>query len=177
MSTHMRADAEEVSTTARRRAVAALVRAPRIPQRRRETTPETIKRAAVVLRRGMKQSEFRQIEAQLDAHDLTCLPVLAGQRRMAVSETPVCGFIITGGDMDPSNAERELIGDAVRDTIERDVPVLAMSEAVGMVLDAAGVQGAVAGGRAILLHKGVRVLESAKDVDDAIKFMAKSPAR
>ncbi len=125
----------------------------------------------------MKQTEFRQIEAQLDVHALTCLPVLAGQRRMTVAETPVCGFIVTGGDMDPSHAERDMIAEGVRDTLERKIPVLALSDAVSIVLEAAGVQGAVAEGRAVLIHDGVRVLETAKEVDDAIKLMAKSGPR
>jgi hypothetical protein len=136
------------------------------------------KRVAVVLRRGMKQSEFRHIEEQLDAHNLICLPVLAGQRRMTVTDTPVCGFIVTGGDMDPSHAERDLIAATVRETIDRDIPVVGMSDAVPLVLEAAGVQGAVAPGHSVLLHQeGVRVLESTRDIGDAVKLMAKAPAR
>lgn len=175
--TALRADAEQAPLSARRRAVASLVRAPSIPPRRKDSLQTETKRVAVVLRRGMKQSEFRHVEEQLDVHNLTCLPVLAGQRRMTVSDTPVCGFIVTGGDMDPTHAERDLIVSAVAETMERGVPVVALSEAVALVLEAAGVHGAVADGRAVLLHDGVRVLESAREIEDAVKLMAKSPAR
>ena len=129
MSTEARADAE-IPFTPRRTGISALVRAPSIPPRRKDSLMSETKRVAVVLRRGMKQTEFRNVEEQLDMHNLTCLPVLAGQRRMTVSDTPVCGFIVTGGDMDPSHAERDLIMGTVRETLDRDIPVVAMSEAV-----------------------------------------------
>lgn len=178
MSTAPRADAEQAPLSARRRAVASLVRAPSIPPRRKDSLMTETKRVAVVLRRGMKQSEFRQVEEHLGEFNLTCLPVLAGQRRMTVADTPVCGFIVTGGDMDPSHAERDLILGTVRETLDRDIPVMAMSEAVPLVLEAAGVRGAVAQGRSVLLHgEEVRVLESARGIGEAVKLMAKSAAR
>jgi hypothetical protein len=178
MSSTYRADEERSPISAQRRAVASLVRAPSIPPRRKDSIQTEIKRAAVVLRRGMKQTEFRHVEEQLDLYNLTCLPVLAGQRRMTVSDTPVCGFIVTGGDMDPSHAERDLIMTSVRETMDRGVPVLAMSEAVPLVLEAAGVEGAVAEGCAVLLQDaGVRVLEKGAAINDAIKLMAKGAAR
>lgn len=172
------ADLEQPPMSARRRAVASLVRAPSIPPRRKDSLMSETKRVAVVLRRGMKQSEFRHVEEQLDQYNLVCLPVLAGQRRMTVADTPVCGFIVTGGDMDPSHAERDLIATTVRETMERDIPVAAMSDAVPLVLEAAGVKGAVAEGRGVLLHQdSVRVLESARGIVEAVKLMAKSAAR
>ena len=178
MSTAPRADAEQVPLSARRHAVSALVRAPSIPPRRKDSLMTETKRVAVVLRRGMKQSEFRHVEEQLDLHNLTCLPVLAGQRRMTVSDTPVCGFIVTGGDMDPSHAERDLILATVRETLEREIPVVAMSDAVPLVLEAAGVKGAVAAGRGVLLQKDtVRVLETTRGIGEAVKIMSKLAAR
>jgi hypothetical protein len=172
------ADLEQPPFAARRRAVASLVRAPSIPPRRKDSLMTETKRVAVVLRRGMKQSEFRHVEEQLDEFNLTCLPVLAGQRRMTVSDTPVCGFIVTGGDMDPSHAERELIMSTVRETLERDIPVVAMSDAVPLVLEAAGVKGAVAAGRGVLLQRdNVRVLEFTRGIGEAVKLMSKSAAR
>ena len=178
MSTEARADAEQVPFSARRHAVSALARAPSIPPRRKDSLMTETKRVAVVLRRGMKQSEFRDEEEQLDMHNLTCLPVLAGQRRMTVSDTPVCGFIVTGGDMDPSHAERDLIMSTVRETLDRHIPVVAMTEAVPLVLEAAGVKGAVVKGRSVMLQQdNVRVLNSARELADAVKLMAKAPAR
>lgn len=178
MSSTSRADAESAPLSARRRAVASLARAPSIPPRRKDSIQTEIKRAAVVLRRGMKQTEFRHVEEQLDLYNLTCLPVLAGQRRMTVSDTPVCGFIVTGGDMDPSHAERDLIMSSVRETMDRGIAVLALSEAVPLVLEAAGVEGAVADGCSVLLQdENVRVLEKGSQIEDAIKLMAKSAAR
>jgi len=178
MTSATRADAVQLSISAHRRSAASLASVPKIPPRRRETAPGTQKRAAVVLRRGMKQSEFRHIEEQLDLHNLTSFAVLPGQRRMVMADTPVCGLIVTGGDMDPSHAERDLIVEAVQDTRARGMPVIAMSDAVGLVLEAAGVKGVVAEGRSVMLHgETVRVLESAKEVDEAIKLMAKLQPR
>jgi len=178
MSTAPRADAEQIPLSARRHAVSVLVRAPSIPPRRKDSLMTETKRVAVVLRRGMKQSEFRHVEEQLDLYNLTCLPVLAGQRRMTVADTPVCGFIVTGGDMDPSHAERDLILTTVRETLDRDIPVMAMTDAVALVLEAAGVQGAVAEGRSVLLHRNtVRVLDTSREIEDGVKLMAKSAAR
>lgn len=178
MSTAPRADSERAPLSARRHSVSALVRAPSIPPRRKDSLMTETKRVAVVLRRGMKQSEFREVEEHLDMHSLTCLPVLAGQRRMTVSDTPVCGFIVTGGDMDPSHAERDLIMATVRETLDRAIAVVAMSDAVPLVLEAAGVKGAVAEGRGVMLHQdSVRVLNSPRELADAVKLMAKSAAR
>ncbi len=178
MTTATRADAEQLPLSVRRRSAASLASVPKIPPRRRETAPGTQKRAAVVLRRGMKQNEFRRIEEQLDIHSLTSFAVLPGQRRMVMADTPVCGLIVTGGDMDPSHAERDLIVEAVQDTMARAMPVIAMSDAVSLVLEAAGVKGVVAEGRGVMLHgDNVRVLESAKELDEAIKLMAKLTPR
>lgn len=173
MSTVARAEADHSPFSIRR-----LTSVPKIPPRRRETAPGTQKRAAVVLRRGMRQSEFRHIESQLDLHDLTSFAVLPGQRRMVMADTPVCGLIVTGGDMDPTHAERELILEAVRDTMARGMPVIAMSDVVALVLEAANVKGVVAEGRSVMLHgESARVLENAKEVDEAIKLMAKLTPR
>jgi hypothetical protein len=80
--------------------------------------------------------------------------------------------------MDPSHAERDLIMATVRETLDRDIPVVAMSEAVPLVLEAAGVQGAVAEGRGVMLRRdGVRLLNSRRELADAVKLMAKSAAR
>jgi hypothetical protein len=55
---------------------------------------------------------------------------------------------------------------------------VAMSEAVPLVLEAAGVKGAVAKGRSVILHRhDVRVLETGRELADAVKLMAKSAAR
>jgi len=176
MKTASSAGADAVSQS--RRAVAALVRAPKIPQRKSATAPGVNKRAAVVLRRGMKPLEFRQVEAQLDALQLTCLPVLPGQRKANIADTPVCGLIVTGGDMEPSPMERQMIEAVVLDMLDRKAPVLAMSDAASMVLEAAGLDAAAGEACAVLVHDGgVRVLSTPRQVDDAIKLIAKAPAR
>jgi len=168
--------ASSADSVLRRRSATSLARAPSIPQRRRaEISAATAKRVAVVLRRGMRQSEFRSVEQHLSAHDLVCAPILAGQRK-ASAEGAVCGLIITGGDMEPSNVERDLIATAVAQMLERGAPVLAMSEAVPHVVEAAG--GVYAGNAplGVLVHGGVQLLETPKDVEDAFKLMAKSPS-
>lgn len=160
---------------ARRRAAASLARAPSIPQRKRaDMAPSLARRVAVILRRGMRQSEFREIEAHLSANDLVCAPVLAGQRR-ANGEGPLCGLVVTGGDIEPSAAERDLIATAVKQAIERGAPVLALSEAVAHVVEAAGGLYAGQAPRGVLVHNGVRLLETSRDLEGAFRLMAKSP--
>lgn len=171
------ADAADPSLRARK-GIAALARAPSIPRRnQREITQANAKRLAIVLRRGMKQSEFRHVESQMDAHALVSLPVLAAQRRGAGVEAPVCGVVITGGDMMPSPAERELIQETVRHARERDVPVLALSDAASLALEAAGIVGGVAADHAVLIGADVKVLSSRREIEDAIKQIARLPMR
>jgi hypothetical protein len=161
-----------------RRSVASLVRVPSIPRRnQREISQANAKRQAIVLRRGMKQSEFRHDEAQMDVHSLISLPVLAAQRRGPSVDTPVCGVVITGGDMMPSPAEREMIQDTVRNARERGVPVLALSDAATLALEAAGMVGGVAADHAVLIGDEVRVLSSRREIEDAIKQISRLPLR
>lgn len=171
------ADAAKASLHARH-SVASLARAPAIPRRnQREISQANAKRLAIVLRRGMKQSEFRHVEAQMDAHSLISLPVLAAQRRGPGVEAPVCGVVITGGDMMPSPAERELIQDTVRHARERGVTVLALSDAATLALEAAGFVGGVAADHAVLIGDEVRVLSTRREIEDAIKQMSRLPMR
>jgi hypothetical protein len=169
--------AAAVKTAAPRRAPAN-VRLMEIPQRRQKSTlMAQRKRAAVVLRRGMNHAEFRQIEARLEALDLVFMPILAERRGAAAADGAFCGLIITGGDRLPSPKEREMIADTVQQTVERKAPVLALSDAVEMVLDAAGFDPAKEGVCAVLIHRGVRELKTPKEVDEAIAMMAASPMR
>jgi len=161
-------------SAAKRQSVAVLTRAPKIP-RRKSTEATGIKRAAVVLRRGMRPLEFRQVEDQLEKHGLSSLPVLPGQRKMHVADVPVCGLIVTGADVDVTHAERDMIEEAVRIVMQRGGPVLAFSDAAEMVLEAAGLERPTGEAVAILVHNGVRALASQKAIEDAIKLIAKSP--
>ena len=105
------------------------------------------------------------------------LPVLAAQRRGPGLESPVCGVVITGGDMMPSPAERELIQETVRHAREREVPVLALSDAAALALEAAGIVGNVAADHAVLISDDVRVLSSRREIEDAIKQISRLPMR
>jgi len=165
-------------TTAAPRRAPANVRLMEIPQRRQKSTlMAQRKRAAVVLRRGMNHAEFRQIEARLEALDLVFMPILAERRGAAAADGAFCGLIVTGGDRLPSPKEREMIADTVQQTVERKAPVLALSDAVEMVLDAAGYDPAEEGACAVLIHRGVRTLRTPKEIDEAIAMMAASPMR
>lgn len=163
-----------------RTGISALTRAPAIPRRnQREIAQANAKRLAIVLRRGMKQAEFRHIESLMDQHTLVSLPVLAAQRRGPGLESPVCGVVITGGDMMPSPAERDLIQDTVRHARSRDVPVLALSDAAALALEAAGVTGGVAADHAVYIAApdDVRVLSTQREIEDIIKQISRLPMR
>jgi hypothetical protein len=164
-------------SASRRNSVAVLARAPRIPRRKSTEEPGVNKRAAVVLRRGMRPLEFRQVEEQIEKLGLTSLPVLPGQRKMHIADTAVCGLIVTGSDVEPSYPEREMIEEAVRTVLERGGPVVAFSDAAEMVLTAAGLDALEGPALAVLVHnKTARALTTQKQVEDAMKQMAKSPA-
>jgi hypothetical protein len=61
--------------------------------------------------------------------------------------------------------------------LERGGPVIAFSDAAEMVLTAAGLDAPEGPALAILVHnKAARVLTTQKQVEDAMKQMAKSPA-
>jgi len=171
------ADGGDTPFTARR-SVAALTRVPSIPRRnQREAMQGVQKRAAIVLRRGMKQTEFRHVEAQLAKHMLTSLPVLVAQKRGAVADTPVCGLIVTGGDMAPTQAEHDMILDAVRVVRERDLPVLALSDAAALACEALNIDLQEGGALALLIDGDVRPLTTQREIDDAIKLIARAPQR
>jgi hypothetical protein len=124
----------------------------------------------------MRPLEFRQIEQQMEALNLVSLPVLPGQRKMHVTETPVCGLIITGSDLDPANIERNMIETAVRHVLDRGGPVLAFSDAASLVLDAAGLPAMKGEATAVLVHEsGATALTTASQIENAMKLMAKSP--
>lgn len=162
----------------RHAALAQLARAPSIPRRRaKDAAPDAPKHVGVVLRRGMSQTEFRHIEGQLVAHGMSFLPILAGQRRPTFESAKVCGLVITGGEMAPTYDEQHIIATAVTQTIERNAPVLALSDAAGLALEAAGLEAPAGGFEAVLIHRGVRALKTQREVDEAIKAMAGAPAR
>lgn len=164
------------SSASSRRALAALTRAPTIPVRKTRLAPIAAKRAAVVLRRGMRPLEFRRIEEALEAQSLTCVPVIVGQRRNTLADTPVCGLIVTGGDLEPSAAERDMILDSVSDMLARGAPVIALSNAIELVAEAAAVDQRPKGeAHGMLVHDGVRFLDSAPQLNAAIKKMAGAP--
>ena len=165
----------EISTLTRRRAAASLARAPHIPRRKNAIESPVTKRAAVVLRRGMRPLEFRQVEQQMDALNLVSLPVLPGQRKMHITETPVCGLVVTGSDIDPSPVEREMIEQAVRHVRGNGGPVLAFSDAVGLVLEAAGLPPLKSKAAAVLIHDGAHALTTPAQIENAMKLISKSP--
>lgn len=161
-----------------RRAAAALARAPSIPVRKpRDHSAAATKRAAIVLRRGMKPTEFRHLESQFEAHELGSLPVVVAQKRGTVAETPVCGLVVTGGDMQPTHAEREMILDAVRVVRERGLPVLALSDAAALACEALGLDLAEGGALALFIDAEARPLKTQREIDEAIKFIARAPQR
>lgn len=155
-----------------RRSISALTRAPKIPSRKAVSAP-AVKRIAVVLRRGMRPLEFRRIEDALADHNAMCLPLVVGQRRTSLADTPVCGLIVTGGDIDPTAAEIEVIEDAVREMRERGVPIMALTNAMTMVAEVAGVDlGAASDAHGVVLGESVRVLDGAHQLSAAVKQMA-----
>lgn len=158
-----------------RRVVAQLAQAPRIP-RRRNIEPVSQKRAAVVLRRGMRPLEFRQVEEQMEALGLISLAVLPSQRKLQITSTPVCGLIVTGSDLDASLIERAMIDEVVHHVRNAGAPVLALSDAAPLVLEALDMaqteEPAAAG---VLIHHRAQPLETCAHIERALKVIAGSP--
>ncbi|MEZ5962076.1 MAG: hypothetical protein R3C30_16880 [Hyphomonadaceae bacterium] len=105
---------------------------------------------------------------------LVSLPVLPGQRKMHVTSIPVCGLIVTGSDFEASLAERAMIEEAVRHVHAAGAPVLALSDAAPLVLEALNMAPMEAGA-GILVHTDVQALATSAHVERALKVMAKSP--
>jgi hypothetical protein len=133
------------------------------------------KHAAVVLRRGMRREEFNDVEAQLQAHNVRWT---AAPARSVIASKPgpaICGLVVTGADASPTAREHEAIAATVGDCVARGVPILALSDAVDLVLDAAGLEAAPEEHRGILLCNGVQILETGDDITGAVEQMAGAP--
>ncbi|MGE0830872.1 MAG: hypothetical protein AB7O04_16180 [Hyphomonadaceae bacterium] len=153
----------------------------RKPRRRRAAlaiaqSPKKTRRAAVVLRRGMKQSEFRRVEARLESHKVGWSSILCEPSRRSNPSPDVCGLVVTGADLTPSEKERATIVAAVHDALARGAPILAMSNASALVLDAAGFEGACDAQRGVLIRNGVQALDTRADIEDAVDQMAGAAA-
>jgi hypothetical protein len=135
-----------------------------------------IKRAAIVLRRGMRQNEFRRIEMRMTHNSLSSLPIVIGNRRSEVPET-VCGLIVTGSSAIAHAEERSCLAEIIREALGRQLPVLAISDATPIVLGEAGYEQPDGEHAAVLVGEGVQVLKSRRDIDQAIDMMAASPTR
>lgn len=157
----------------------ALARALRVgpTKRTRADIARDAKRAAVVLRPGMRQSEFRRVELRMDRNDLTSLPIIVGARdkRCEIPDTPLCGLIVTGSNTVLHPGERKSLVEIVRDAAERGMPILAMSDSAPLVLAASGHEPPSEPHKAVLVSANVVALKSKRDVDHAIDMMALSP--
>ncbi len=134
------------------------------------------KRAAIVLRRGMRQLEFRRVEQRLDRNNLTSLPIVVGARSAIIPET-LCGLIVTGSSAVSHPEERANLATIIRDAVDRDVPVLAMSDSAPLALAAAGLPTDSPQGSAVLIDGSVTMLSSRREIDSAIDTMAGSASR
>ena len=145
---------------------------------RNDVTRET-KRAAVVLRPGMRQSEFRRVDLRLDRNHLAKLPIFVGAnaRRVSVPDAPLCGLVVTGSDGVAHRAECAGLAEIVRDALDRKVPILALSDAAPIALAAAGCEPPTAPHQAIFIGDGVEGLSARADIDRAIDMMAALPPR
>jgi hypothetical protein len=125
----------------------------------------------------MKQEEYHAVERKLKANKLVPSPVLNASIRGGLSngaDGSACGLVVLGSSLEPTRTEREIIFESVRRAGAVGLPVLALSDAVDLVLDAAGFCGAPDEHTGIVLHEGVRILESEADLDDAIRSMAQA---
>lgn len=137
------------------------------------------KRAAVVLRRGMRQAEFHSVEARLNRNHLSSLAVLVGTngKGASVPDAPLCGLIVTGSDSATHAVERAVLIEVVRDALGRELPVLAISDAVPLALSAAGMEPPSSPHQAVLIGDEVRALQAHVDIERAIDSMATAPPR
>jgi hypothetical protein len=126
----------------------------------------------------MKVREFRRLEDRLAARHLVGVGLFAGNGTSSIHHVPaICGLVVTGANVTPTKRERDALTAALRETIAHEVPVLALSNAVGLAMEAAGIDPAEDGCRAVFLHHVVRFLDSEREIDQAIDQMARSPSR
>lgn len=148
-------------------------------KRTRSDAAQEGKRAAVVLRAGMRQAEFRRIEARMMSHQLASLPIIVGgnARAGAVPEALLCGVIVTGSEGLTRADERAGVVEIVREALKRKAPVLALSDAVELAMEAAGKAAPTDAHLGVLIDGDVRLLATRADIDRAIDAMAASTPR
>lgn len=149
------------------------------PAKRAGAAQETEKKyVAIVLRPGMRQSEFRRIERRLARHKLASLPVLVGASgRKNPPNAPICGMIVVGSHAPVRPHEQSDLAAAVRDASERAAPILALSDAAPLALNALGEPEPEKPLTAVLITDGVKTLAAQSDIDRAVDLIAASPAR
>lgn len=131
----------------------------------------------LVLRPGMKQREFRRVEQRLDRNRLASLPVIVGaSAKRSTLNTPICGLVVVGSDAALRAEDQHGLESIVRDAIERQAPVLALSDAVPIALSALGEPLLERDCAGVLINKRVERLAYA-DIDRAIDRIGAGPPR
>lgn len=96
---------------------------------------------------------------------LTILPTATVQD---VQDGALAGLVVPGGHGGDDNAAAATFDKLVNAAHAEDLPVMAFGDAVPRALESLGFEPPADAPPAILLHDGVRILESADDVRDAI---------
>ncbi|MBI1187221.1 MAG: hypothetical protein GC206_07810 [Alphaproteobacteria bacterium] len=118
----------------------------------------------------MRVDDYRRLEAEAATRAVSCLPVIAGDSRSrGWPAEGVCALIVTGSDHRPSQQERAQIDAAVRHAVRARIPTLAMSDGGDLALAAAGFELPTEQENAVLIHRGVEVLETDACVQDALE--------
>ncbi len=146
------------------------------PQKRTKADEvREIRRAAIVLRRGMRPTEFRNVETALDRNNVMKLPIVVGDNRSVVPDA-LCGLIVTGADSVAHPVERARLAAIIREAVRREVPVLAISDAAPVALAACSLDRGEENHAGILIDGAVTVLADPRQIDRAIDTIAHSPA-
>jgi hypothetical protein len=134
------------------------------------------KRVGVVLRKGMRQTEFRRIDMRMSQHDLATAPIVIGGKNSALTDTALCGLIVTGSDAICHPAEVEQLAGLIRAARERTVVVVALSNAAPIALAAMGLQPTEGNFGVLIDGATATALTTQRDADRAIDLLARSPA-
>ncbi|NJO32592.1 MAG: hypothetical protein HC869_05100 [Rhodospirillales bacterium] len=115
----------------------------------------------------------------MNRNHLASLPIIVGAnaKEAGVPDAPLCGVILTGTDAVVHPAERASLAEIVRDAINREVPILAISDSAPLAVAAAGWEPLGGSHRAVLIKDKVSRLNARADIDRAIDIMAASGPR
>lgn len=132
-------------------------------------------RAAVVLRPGMRPTEFRRVEEHLERNNLARVPVtIVGGKLPDLPSGPLAAMVVTGTTASPHLNEVRALQAVVQAAANRDIPILALTDAAFEVTRALGQPFPAAMPAGVLISGDLKPLKTFEEVGNAIDEMSRA---